>query len=116
MAKNKYLNDFLLILSFAAAAVLIFLLFNSGKEKGNYVAVIEEGTEKARYSLADDIVTDISYNGDFLNILEIKDGSAKVIEANCPDKVCANHKKISKEGETIVCLPHKLVFKIVSDN
>ncbi len=35
-------------------------------------------------------------------------------EADCPDKVCVGMRRISKSGETIVCLPHKLVIAIVN--
>ena len=35
---------------------------------------------------------------------------------NCPDKICVNHAAISKKGETIVCLPHKVVVEVVDEN
>ena len=37
-------------------------------------------------------------------------------EANCPDKLCIHQGKISKNGETIVCLPHGLIVEIKSDD
>jgi len=36
-----------------------------------------------------------------------------VIEADCPDKICVKHTNIKNAGETIICLPHKLVIEIV---
>ena len=42
----------------------------------------------------------------------VKDGKVSVTEADCPDKVCVNTGEISKSGDTIVCLPHKLVVEI----
>jgi hypothetical protein len=47
--------------------------------------------------------------------LVIKDGKAFIQNADCPDKICAEHKPISKTGETIVCLPHKLVIEITEN-
>ena len=47
------------------------------------------------------------------NVVEVKDGYANVIEADCPDLLCVNQKKIHLTGETIVCLPHKMVVEIV---
>lgn len=47
------------------------------------------------------------------NILEIKDGEVKMKEADCPDQICVNQKAISKEGESIICLPNKIVVSIV---
>ena len=46
------------------------------------------------------------------NIVEIKDGWADVIEADCRDGLCADQKRVHKTGETIVCLPHKMVVTI----
>ena len=36
-------------------------------------------------------------------------------QANCPDKVCIHTGFINKPGQSIVCLPHKINIKIVSD-
>ena len=36
-------------------------------------------------------------------------------KADCPDQICKNHKPIRKSGETIVCLPHKAVIEISSE-
>ena len=52
-------------------------------------------------------------NGEWENVLVIKDGVAFVESADCPDEVCVAHLPISREGETIVCLPHRLVIRIV---
>ena len=32
--------------------------------------------------------------------------------ASCPDGICAAHKPISREGESIVCLPHRVVITV----
>ena len=45
-----------------------------------------------------------------------KDGKASMAKADCPDKICVNHAAISKKGETIVCLPHKVVVEVVDEN
>ncbi|NLY20796.1 MAG: NusG domain II-containing protein [Tissierellia bacterium] len=50
------------------------------------------------------------------NTVIIEDGYVRIRSANCPDQVCVIHKKISKTGETIVCLPNKLVLEIKGDN
>ncbi|WP_461246869.1 NusG domain II-containing protein [Treponema sp. R6D11] len=43
----------------------------------------------------------------------IYDNSVYVREANCPDKLCKNQGKINKAGQSIICLPNKVVAKIV---
>lgn len=49
------------------------------------------------------------------NTLEIKDQSIKVIDADCRDKICEKSDFISEPGQIIVCLPHKLMIEIKSD-
>ena len=35
-----------------------------------------------------------------------------MISADCPDKLCVNQHAISSNGETIVCLPNKVVVEV----
>ena len=37
-------------------------------------------------------------------------------EADCPDGYCEEQGKINNRTQTIVCLPHKLVVKIKTEN
>ncbi|MEL7569986.1 MAG: NusG domain II-containing protein [Eubacteriaceae bacterium] len=46
------------------------------------------------------------------NTVEVKDGSVKVISADCPDKICVHTKAAYKVGDIIVCLPHRLIITI----
>ena len=49
---------------------------------------------------------------DYYNIVEIKDGKVSVTEASCKNQVCVRHGAISGTGESIVCLPNRLVVRI----
>lgn len=53
-------------------------------------------------------------NGDESNTIVVKDGKASVSKANCTNQICVNSKAISEPGETIACLPHKLILEIVT--
>ena len=46
------------------------------------------------------------------SVVEFKDGSVRIKEANCHDKVCVRTGFISNPGEMIVCLPYRVVIKI----
>ncbi|WP_027702670.1 NusG domain II-containing protein [Metaclostridioides mangenotii] len=48
----------------------------------------------------------------YKNKILIKDNTVKMIEANCSDKVCIRQGSISKVGQNIACLPHKLIIEI----
>ena len=48
-------------------------------------------------------------------LLSIKDGSASIIEASCPDLLCVKQKEIREAGESIICLPNKLVIRVINE-
>ena len=48
----------------------------------------------------------------YFNIVRISGGKATVSAASCRNQVCAGHEAISKTGESIVCLPNRLVVTI----
>ena len=50
--------------------------------------------------------------GEHTNTLVIENGAARVVEASCPDQICVNQGAVRYEGESIVCLPHKLVVTV----
>ncbi|MBS5886443.1 MAG: NusG domain II-containing protein [Clostridium sp.] len=49
---------------------------------------------------------------DGLNIIKVKDNKIGIIEADCPDKVCMNPEYIEKPGQSLVCLPHRVMIEI----
>ena len=54
-------------------------------------------------------------NGNICNTVIISGGLASMKYANCKDKICVNHNKISKNNESIICLPNKVIVTVVSD-
>lgn len=46
------------------------------------------------------------------NTVVVESGNIRVSDADCPDKVCVDMGWKSRRGETITCLPHKLVIEI----
>ncbi|MBQ4118757.1 MAG: NusG domain II-containing protein [Clostridia bacterium] len=114
MRKNKVVNDILLILGILSLALAIFLVFKLNLKNGNLVKVTVDNQVKHCYNINKDTEVVIN-NGKNTNMLVIKNGTVYISEANCPDKICVAHRAISKIGETIVCLPHKLVVEITEE-
>lgn len=103
-------GDVILAAAVVSAAMLLFVfLFPSGK--GGRIVIYEDNKKYGEYSLVSDAQIDIetAYGS---NTVTVSGGFVSVTDADCPDKYCVSHVKISKEGETIVCLPHRLVIKI----
>jgi len=46
--------------------------------------------------------------------LEVKAGRIRVVESDCPDRLCMGQGWISGAGRTIVCLPHRIIVTIGS--
>jgi len=49
------------------------------------------------------------------NTILVKDGTIKVIDADCNDSLCVKQGLASKVGESIICLPHELIIEIKGD-
>ena len=49
---------------------------------------------------------------DYYNVVTISGGEVSVTEASCKNQVCVKHGAISAAGESIVCLPNRLVVRI----
>lgn len=99
----------------AVVGVLVFFLYFVNGEDGKYVQVEHNGKVVETVLLSEDYEKKYDFDGD-LNTLVIKDGKANVVDANCPDGICVNHKAISRTGESIICLPHKYVVTILDDS
>ena len=110
----KIKNDIIFIIALLAAVSLIGLAFFIFRDEGDKVTVTVDGAIYGEYSLGMNVRVDIRTGDDMSesNVLIIKDGKAYVESATCPDGICASHKPISREGESIVCLPHKVVITV----
>lgn len=113
--KKKIRNDIILVVVILIVAATGIFLLNSLKTEGTFAVVKIDGVEVGRYLLSENTEKVIKTEGDGKNTLVIQDGKVFIEDANCPDKICEGHNKISYTGETIVCLPHKVVIEIVAD-
>jgi len=50
------------------------------------------------------------------NIVRISSEGIAVIDANCPDKLCVRSPNIKVPGQSIVCIPHKFVVRIIGES
>jgi hypothetical protein len=55
---------------------------------------------------------DASGQYDYHNVVVISGGRVSVTEASCKNQVCVRHGSISRPGESIVCLPNRLIVRI----
>lgn len=122
MRKRFGRNDIILISVIVIISVALLLVWKLVYLKGQnpdsdaFVRVTVDGNVYGTYPLSKDDTIEIkNVDGDVTNTLVIKDGVADVTAADCPDHLCVKQKAISKEGESIICLPNKVVVTVKSD-
>lgn len=107
-------KDILLLAGLLLAGGLIALGLLLASAGGTSAVVRVDGTEVARFRLDEDREYRIQ-GADGENLLIIRDGEAWVEEASCPDGLCIGMGHIRKVGQSIICLPNKVVIEIVGD-
>lgn len=104
-------RDLLLILGLLLVVTLLALLLYP-REAGISVAVSVDGIVVGTYPLAlNQRHTIAGVGGE--NLLAIENGCARIVDADCPDHLCENMPSISHVGETIVCLPHRVILRVL---
>lgn len=107
--------DLMLIAAvFAVGAVLaaVMLLLSSD---GGTAQIRVAGVVTASYPLDRDATYTIDGVNGGTNLLIIENGSARIEEASCPDGICVHTGRVSRNGQSIVCLPNQVVVEIVSE-
>lgn len=111
-------GDIFLIVALMIFCISPFLYFRYLDVQGKdflYLSVQVKGKEVKKIKLTGNTKTirvPIEQGGRVKNIFEIRGEVVDMIEAECPDQLCVLHNPISKPGETIVCLPNKVVLEI----
>ena len=108
-------NDWILITVVLVLAAILWagMKLSRSKDVENGVVVVTvDGEMYGQYPLNQSMEKKIELSDGSYNILVIENGEADIIEASCPDKVCVEHRKVSKKNESIVCLPNKVIVTI----
>ncbi|MCI8484439.1 MAG: NusG domain II-containing protein [Lachnospiraceae bacterium] len=108
-------NDVILMGVLAAAALILSVgisLYFAANTKMAEAVVYVDGKEQGRYALNHPQTVKISSGDGNYNVLEIKENQAEITEASCPDKLCVKHRPVKKSGESLVCLPNRVVVEI----
>ena len=116
---NKWLKkrDIILIISLLfigiIALVIWFFLYS---DDGKYVTIEQRNELIGTYPLNVDKEIEIEHRGKVVNKIIIKDGYCYMEEAECPDHLCIKQGKVNKSGQTIVCLPNRVVVTVVDSD
>ena len=110
-AGKKLKNDLIFI------SVLVFLVgvFALGyflfRPEGDTVIVTVGGNFYGEYSLHEDR-TEVIRTEYTENVFVIREGKVYMERASCPDGICAKHRGIFRDGDSIICLPNQVVITV----
>ena len=110
-------NDLILLITILVLSIVLFVGYRLFfYQSGNSVSIYIDGEFYQKLPLNNDASLNIPGADGGINHLEIKNGAASITDANCPDKLCVHQKKIQNNGESLVCLPHKVIVEVSSHN
>lgn len=116
---GKIKKDIILISGITLIAFLFWLIPHLLNERADMrdgrVRVFQDGEEIGRYYVLQNQSVLLPYGEEHYNLMVIQDGKVSVMEADCPDGLCTRQREISRNGESIICLPHKIVIQIESN-
>ena len=108
------LRDILVVLAVVALAAASALTVWPGRDSGSLTAVVTaDGEELDRFAPADLAAGPRTYthNGYTLTVTA-EDGGLRVSEADCPTQDCVHTGAISRSGQSIVCLPARIIIQL----
>ncbi|HPF30358.1 MAG TPA: NusG domain II-containing protein [Lachnospiraceae bacterium] len=105
------------VVCFLAAAIFIGFYYQSRRNenmKPEHVEVTCDGEMLGSYPLEENATIEIETDYG-LNVMFIEDGKVSVTDADCNNHNCMEQGIITKSGESIICLPHRLVITITGE-
>ncbi|MFQ7473439.1 MAG: NusG domain II-containing protein [Anaerovoracaceae bacterium] len=106
--------DIILAVFLIAAGLAMSYIISFGKTAGDELKVTANGKIFGYYPLAENREIEIKQN-EHINKITIKDGKVSMSFSDCRGQDCIHQHPISKTGETIVCLPNKVILEITGN-
>lgn len=116
--KRKLLTvpDIIIALTVICCAVAVYFYYAFVSGSGSIAIVAKNNTELYRINLAEveepyELTVDAEHNV----ILYVENDGISFKSSDCKDRLCVSMGKISKDGQTVVCLPNGYTVFIDSD-
>lgn len=107
--KGDILAVFIVVCLIALSYVLFF---PRGEMENANVEIFKDGERIHVFPLAEDRT--FSVDGEYRNVISIKDGRVSVLESDCPGADCVHTGGIFSAGRSIVCLPNRVEIRITA--
>lgn len=104
-------DRFLIVLLLILGAISLFLV-SLIQTQGEAVQIFQNNVLKYQFNLNEEKKLVIENKSGFIQIF-INNKKVWVNDSSCPTKICKKMGKISKTGQTIVCVPNKVFIQII---
>ena len=94
------------------AAGIAFFQWRGGLSQGLTAVVSADGEELDRVSLERAAGEKTYRSGDYALTVAYAAGSVRVLASNCPTQDCVHTGTISRSGQSIVCLPARVIIRL----
>ena len=114
----RKLDIFIILILLLASFIpnLIYLTSHDNTYKHIYAKISVNGELLDTIDLSNQTISTLTINCDLgSNTIYLSNNSVYISHADCPDHLCVKQGAISKVGETIICLPHKLIIELKGD-
>lgn len=108
------LADKILLAALVAITAASFGVKNVFASEGSLVLVELGGTVVYKGELSEN--RKVTVTGKFGDVrIQIREGKVGVVSADCPNKVCVRTGWRSLSGESIICVPNRVLVKILGE-
>ena len=115
-AKRFARGDLVLIAGLLIVGLAILALLTFTRQDGRQAIVRVDGQLIAQLPLTRDVEYPVEIEGTITNRIVLQDGAVCMAEANCPDHLCIRRGGIRYVGDSIICLPNKVVVEISGED
>lgn len=103
-----------IVIAIVGIAASLYLTFSDVPVKNGKVVIHQNNKVYGEYFLYEDRVITVK-DDDHINKITIKNGNVQMTFSNCKNQDCVKQGTIDDSSKSIVCLPHKVVVEIKSD-
>lgn len=107
--------DVVVALAIVGLAVVAYVITSAGGEGGVQAIVEVRGEVVATVDLRQDDLISVPLAGGDVAMLEVAGGRIRILDRDiCPLDICTHTGWIERSGQAIVCLPNRIIVRIVS--
>ncbi len=110
--KEKGKKEALLIVMVFAVLFIIFMMSRSLYTNGSCAVITVDGVLYGKYPLSKDTDIPIIKDNNEINHAVIENGTVYMKDAACKNHICISQGRKKASGESIVCLPNRVVIRI----